>query len=1145
MIQNNISFRRRLLLAAIASAVALSGCSDNGNNSNNDDDSGVDISTNLHVASPEWQDQIIYFVMTDRFNDGDPSNNDQGSGEYNPENKDFYSGGDLKGITDKVNYIQNLGATAVWITPPVANLWFDQSIPFTGYHGYWAENFKEVDAHYGTLDDYKNLSSALHNKGMYLIQDIVVNHTGNFFGYEGGIAGWSTDDPAQNFMLNDQATPQVRPSQAPFDLNDATNPEHVSAAIYHWTPDVEDFQDENQEKNYQLQSLDDLNTSNPVVREAMRDSYAYWIEEVGVDAFRVDTAKFVEHEFWHDFFHSTDAENPGILAAAAATGRDNFLAFGEVFESSLPFETTGDEKVVSYLGSDDVPEFPSLIQFPLREDIDRVFAGGLPTSLLAFRLETFMDETLYKNPYITPTFIDNHDMARVRSKTLSAGMKQALAFIMTIPGIPIIYQGTEQEFTESRSSMFAGGWQSEDADHVNTDHFNENSDIFLHIRQLADLRKSNKIFTRGTLEILAENGSGPGVLAYQREYEGKTAIIVFNTADGERLLNLDTDLAAGTRLDLMFGMGVNGGFVLGEEGKLAAELPAKSIAVLMQSDEISEAPAAVSVTIDQTVDGETLTEDLALSGTLTQGVERMLLVVDGIIDTATEASIADNGSWSANLSLDNVQCGVSAHTVDYYFPDQGAVALSQSFTSDVPFNGVRIVSDDPTRDDTGPTGLYTYPEGDGSYGDGGQADIEEMKVEACKSTLFVTFTMNTLSQVWVPPNEFDHTSFNIYLDVPGEEGLSVLPKIQANAPDGFLWDISHQVFGWSNELFGTTDASEDSSGNPRGVAPTIVVDAENNLIQLSYDGRFLGISDWTGTKVYATTWDIDGLENIHRGLKTPPDLWTFGGGSADDPLIMDDTEVVTVPAIGGNFDAVLTPLEPEEDSNDASLGPYGTELYVRGINEDWETTNQMSHADNIFSSTIALNAGDHNFKLADAEWSAGSNFGSDAGFGESVEISLGTAVALTDGGGNLQLAGIAAGDYTFTLDATDSAAPVLTVTGGVDSANPYGVDLFLRGANNEWDPNNRLSFADNQFSIVVELNAGDHTFKIADANWTAGSNFGSDASFGESVEILLNTGLALTDGGGNLKLTGIAAGTYTFTLDVSSSTTSPTLTVTQ
>ena len=110
-----------------------------------------------HVPSPDWRDQIIYFLMIDRFDDGDRANNDQRAGEFDPADGAKYSGGDLRGVRDRFDYIQALGATGVWITPPVANQWWNPRSHYGGYHGYWATDFSKVDAHFGTLADYQAL----------------------------------------------------------------------------------------------------------------------------------------------------------------------------------------------------------------------------------------------------------------------------------------------------------------------------------------------------------------------------------------------------------------------------------------------------------------------------------------------------------------------------------------------------------------------------------------------------------------------------------------------------------------------------------------------------------------------------------------------------------------------------------------------------------------------------------------------------------------------------------------------------------------------------------------------------------------------------------------------------------------------------
>ena len=148
---------RNIRLGVLASAIifALSGCGSDKNEPNVQN-------PDRHVASPDWRDQIIYFLMIDRFNDGDASNNNQGAGEYDPSSEKKFSGGDLVGVQQKLDYIAGLGATAVWTTPPVANQWWDPAQNYGGYHGYWARDLQKVDEHFGDLASYQALATGLH-----------------------------------------------------------------------------------------------------------------------------------------------------------------------------------------------------------------------------------------------------------------------------------------------------------------------------------------------------------------------------------------------------------------------------------------------------------------------------------------------------------------------------------------------------------------------------------------------------------------------------------------------------------------------------------------------------------------------------------------------------------------------------------------------------------------------------------------------------------------------------------------------------------------------------------------------------------------------------------------------------------------------
>src|SRR6478735_6027310 len=223
-----------------------------------------------HIPSPDWRDQVLYLLMIDRFANGDRANDDQHAGEFDPRDGAKWSGGDLRGVRDHIPYIKALGASGVWITPPVANQWWSPRAHYGGYHGYWATDFAAVDAHFGTLDDYRALSRALHGAGMYLVQDVVVNHTANFFGYDP--AAYDPADPSKGLAFVRDTQGHTAPTQSPFDRNDPRDPVQRREAIYHWTPDIRDFADDTQRLDWQLAGLDDLDTENPEVRRALRTS---------------------------------------------------------------------------------------------------------------------------------------------------------------------------------------------------------------------------------------------------------------------------------------------------------------------------------------------------------------------------------------------------------------------------------------------------------------------------------------------------------------------------------------------------------------------------------------------------------------------------------------------------------------------------------------------------------------------------------------------------------------------------------------------------------------------------------------------------------------------------------------------------------
>ena len=831
-----------------------------------------------HVPSPQWEEQIIYFIMPDRFNDGDPANSDQGAGEYDPADSRKYQGGDLAGITARLDYIQGLGATAIWITPPVANQWWDPLVNYGGYHGYWAENFMAVDAHMGTLADYQALSESLHQRGMYLIQDIVVNHTGNFFSYAGAFDPF---DPLQNFFLNLGSIPVRAPSQAPFNMNDLGNPEHAAAGIYHWTPRIGNFDNDTERRLYQLADLDDLNTKNPVVRDALRESFGYWIDAVGVDGFRIDTIIYVEDEFWEDFHWSTDTEFPGVDLVAAATGREDFYTFGEAFIGSGALEDSGDIEIAGYVGTDEHPGMDAVINFPMAFTIRRVFGEGAATNDAAFRVNTTL--ALYANPYIQPNFIDNHDVPRFLASGSTAGLEQALQFMLTIPGVPVIYYGTEQGFDESRAAMFAGGWGS-----GGQDHFDPDSPMYAHIAALSEIRLGNPVFIYGDFTEYMSTSSGPGVLAYSRSLDGEQAVMIFNTADEPVLMaGLDTGLPPGTVLRNLYSRVFLSDLVVGADGLITMPLAPREAMILLVSDETVDVEAvAVDLAFDEGFAGAVFTADFVVSGGMALPDTALQVIVDGDLAGAFEAVSDADGRWSVTLPIRRFPAGVTEHSLAVYVPDAAYLSAPLAFSTENPtFDAVVMVAD-PADDFYGPAGAYSLP-GDASFG--GQLDIRAVEIAAPGADLQVTLTMDEITDIWGPANGFDHVLFHIYVDLPGREGATVLPRINAQAPEGFAWDAMVFVEGWNMAVYSSSGATANEYGTAVPAPVTVVTNKEAGTVTITISGEALGFpSTYAGTQVYITTWDWDGTIGRYRPLEAEAGQWTFGGGDGNvDPLIAD------------------------------------------------------------------------------------------------------------------------------------------------------------------------------------------------------------------------------------------------------------------
>lgn len=836
----------------------------------------------LQVPSPDWRDQVVYFLMIDRFDDGDAGNNDQGAGEYDPADGRKYSGGDLAGVARRLDYLRDLGATAVWITPPVANQWWNPGGSYGGYHGYWASDFSAVDAHYGTLDDYRALSRALHGRGMYLVQDVVVNHVADWIRCDDGVDPADAASIAAHCMVRTDAQGRSAPVQAPFDRNDPDDPADRAAGLYHFTPSISDFEDRRQELEFALAGLDDLDTENPEVRRALRDAYGMWIREVGVDAFRVDTAFHVPADFFPDFLQAPDAGAPGVARVAADTGRADFLSFGEGFGADRAFDDRQARKLDAYMRVDG--GLPSMINFPLYGTLGDVFARGRPTAELRHRIDSMM--AVHADPWRMPTFVDNHDVDRFLAGGSEAALKQALLAMLSLPGIPVIWQGTEQGFTERRRAMFAGGHQS-----GGRDHFDPDAPLYRYLRRAIALRRDHPVLSRGTPTVLAANAARAGAIAWRMDHAGEAMLVVFNAADGEVLLDgLAAGLPAGTGLSPAFAIEGEAPVPrVARDGTLTLRLPARSgyawTVVDAEAARGAAAPAspmADAPAIDP-LPAATLTGAIVLRGDAPGG-RPLHLVVDGDLSRATPVEVAPDGRWRATLRTDAMVDPAIVHRVVAFDPATGTTSPARTFRVALDWAPAADVAD-PIGDDTGPSGSYTYPT-DPGWRDVHPADIERVRAWTAGGALRFEVTLRAIGSAWNPANGFDHVAVTAFLEIPGQGGgIDAMPQQHATLPDGMRWHRRLRAHGWSNSLFASDGADADSEGTPVAPAPGLAVDAHARTLTFTLPADALGDpATLDGARLHVATWDYD--EGFRR-LAPEAGANTFGGGPADGPRVMD------------------------------------------------------------------------------------------------------------------------------------------------------------------------------------------------------------------------------------------------------------------
>ncbi|MER7401093.1 pullulanase-type alpha-1,6-glucosidase [Streptomyces sp. NPDC000070] len=624
------------------------------------------------AAEPARHDatrEQFYFVLPDRFANGDPRNDRGGltgsrlSTGYDPTDKGFYQGGDLKGLTEKLDYIKGLGTTALWMAPifknqPVQGTGSNAS---AGYHGYWITDFTQVDPHFGTNQDLETLVDKAHAKGMKVFFDVITNHTADVIDYEEksydylskGAFPYLTED-GEPFDDADYAdgrrdfpgvgsgsfprTPEVtRNNKVPSWLNDP--------AMYHNRGDST-FAGESSAHG-DFSGLDDLWTERPEVVKGMEKIYQRWVRDFDIDGFRIDTVKHVNMEFWTQWATALDAY-------AARQGRDDFFMFGEVYSADTdvtsPYVTRG--------------RLDATLDFPFQEAARQyVSQGGSAQKLASVFGDDYKYTTDKANAYEQVTFLGNHDMGRIgyflkqdnpkaTDARILAKDKLANELMFLGRGNPVVYYGDEQGFAgaggdkDARQSMFASRTADYlDDDRIGTDRthaedaYDTRAPLYRQIRALAGLRKAHPALTDG-VQQQRYAADGPGVYAFSRTdaRSGIEYVVAVNNADEAKTATFPTGSA---RMAFKGIYGTDASLRSDGDRKLTVTVPPGSAIVLKAAGRLAAPVTEPTITLKAPAAGATGTAQLTAD------------VDGGRLNRVVFAAQVGNGKWRTLGSADH------------------------------------------------------------------------------------------------------------------------------------------------------------------------------------------------------------------------------------------------------------------------------------------------------------------------------------------------------------------------------------------------------------------------------------------------------------------------------------------------------------
>ena len=464
----------------------------------------------LYTRDIEFRQETIYFIVVDRFHDGDPENSEGPNAElYDPESKDWgkYWGGDLQGIIDKLDYLKNMGVTAIWLTPlfeQVEALFINSA----AIHGYWIKDFKRINPRFIAKGEEPSLNKTqetrnttfdrlieeLHKRKMKFILDIVCNYSNPDFS---GKKGELYDDGVKIADFND-------------DKNH----------WYHHYGEVTNWEDEWQVQNCELSGLATFNENNPQYRDYIKSAIKQWLDR-GVDALRVDTVKHMPIWFWQEFKADIQTHKPDVFI------------FGEWICSD-----PRNDRSIEFANNSGM----TILDFGLCMAIREALALGSDKGFYLIQDVLNLD-CRYNRATELITFIDNHDMPRFQSLNPDPDiLRLSMVFIMTSRGIPCIYYGTEQYLHDDTN----GG--NDPYNRPMMEKWDTDSTVYRDVRLLSGLRRLNPAISLGSQW---QKYVTPDVYCYVRRYRENRCFVAMNRGGAVTLDAVQTDLPDGEHTDVL------------------------------------------------------------------------------------------------------------------------------------------------------------------------------------------------------------------------------------------------------------------------------------------------------------------------------------------------------------------------------------------------------------------------------------------------------------------------------------------------------------------------------------------------------------------------------------------------------------------